>query len=330
MPDSDAPIEPTAETPTYAGFFAIVGKPNVGKSTLLNSFLGVKVAPTSARPQTTRRHVRGIYSTDDRQIVFIDTPGLHRSRDALGAFMNEDVFSSLSDADGVLWVVDLRSPPSEEDAQVARAIRDRPGPLWLIGNKLDVAKYPDEALRLHRDLLQGREAVVMQISARNDPRAVQALLAQVLAVLPENPFYFPADSRSDQTREYWAGELIREEAMRALREEIPYSVAVRVTSWETKEPTPPRTPKPEAPGYKRKTAPGPALMDVIAADVIVERAQHRMIVVGQGGRMLKEIGQRARKQLEVFLGHRVYLELNVEVIKDWRKDAEALRELGYE
>ncbi|HEX2864824.1 MAG TPA: GTPase Era [Deinococcales bacterium] len=315
---------------------AIVGKPNVGKSTLLNSFLGVKVAPTSSRPQTTRQHVRGIYSTEDRQAVFVDTPGLHKSRDALGNFMNQDVHSTLSDADGVIWVVDLRTPPSEEDEAVARAIRDRPGPMWLVGNKLDVAKYPEEAIRLYIDLLRERpNTPVVSLSAQNDPKAVQALLAQVLATLPENPFYFPTDSRSDQSREHWAAEIIREEAMKTLREEIPYSVAVRVTEWETKEPTKPKHPKPEVPGHRRPQRRDndnetPTLMDVITADLIVERTQHRQIAIGAGGRMLKEIGQRARKQLEVFLGHRVYLDLNVEVIKNWRSDEEALRELGYE
>jgi GTP-binding protein Era len=297
---------------TYSGFVAIVGKPNVGKSTLLNAFLGVKVAPTSPKPQTTRRGVRGIYTLDDRQVVFVDTPGLHKPKDALGKYMNSEVQSALADVDAVIWVVDLRHPPTDEDALVARSLRGGKLPLWLVGNKVDAAKYPDEAMNRYGDLLEGMTFERRKLSAQEDPRAVQSLLAEVLAVLPENPFFFPDNYRSDQPREQWASEIIREEAMKALRHELPYAVAVRVTEWEERDS-----------GEK-------AGMQVIHADLIVERAAHKAIVIGKAGRQLREIGRAARKQLEVFLSHSVYLDLNVEVINDWRKDPEALRELGYE
>lgn len=308
---TDQSLSPeSGETPTHAGFVAIVGKPNVGKSTLLNAFLNTKVAPTSPRPQTTRRGVRGIYSTDTQQIVFVDTPGLHKPKDALGKYMNQEVQSALADVDAILWVVDLRHPPTEEDELVARQVRDLPKPLFLIGNKVDAAKYPDEATRLYRALLEGRagETHERMLSAQNSPQAVAALREQILDALPENPFFFPRGSASDQTREQWAAEIIREEAMKRLREELPYAVATRVTNWTERED-----------GLQR-----------IEAEIVVEKNAHKGMVIGAGGKMLREIGQAARKQLEVFLNRKVFLGLEVIVIPGWREDEEALRELGYE
>lgn len=295
---------------THAGFVAIVGKPNVGKSTLLNSFLGTKVAPTSPRPQTTRRGVRGIHTVADRQIIFVDTPGVHKPKDALGKYMNHEVHSALADVDAVVWVVDLRHPPTDEDRLVANQVRDLPKPLFLVGNKTDAAKYPDEAMKLYSALLEGREGELTEtmLSAQNNPNAVNTLREQLLETLPENPFFFPQGAASDQSRELWAAEIIREEAMKKLRDELPYAVATRVTSWTERED-----------GLQR-----------IEAEIIVEKSQHKGMVIGAGGKQLREIGQAARKQLEVFLNHQVYLGLEVIVINGWREDAEALRELGYE
>ena len=296
---------------TRSGFVAIIGRPNVGKSTLLNTLLGVKVAPITPKPQTTRRGVRGVYTQEDKQLVFVDTPGFHRAKDALGTYMNREVTGALVDVDVVLWVVDLRRPPVDEDRDVARLLGgiDPRAPVYLVGNKLDVAKYPDEALNLYRDLLPGA-AEVRTLSALDDPDAVYRLRDELLARLPEGPFYFPHDIRSDQSREAWAGELIRESAMIHLRQELPYAVAVQVLEW--------REPERE----------GDALY--IGAEIWVERSNHRMIVLGKGGSMIREIGRTARKQLEIFLGARIYLDLEVVVHRDWREDRESLRELGYE
>ena len=301
---------PDATSQTHSGFVAIVGKPNVGKSTLLNSMLGVKVAPISPKPQTTRRGVRGIYSHEGAQIVFVDTPGLHRPKDALGRYMNEEVHSALSDVDLILWVVDLRHPPTDEDQLVARTVRDLPKPLILVGNKLDAAKYPEEAMKLYSALLEGRagDTQDVMLSAQNDPAAVHALRARILALLPENPFFFPEGAASDQPREQWAAEIVREEAMKKLRDELPYAVATRVTGWTER-----------ADGLQR-----------IEAELIVEKQAHKGMVIGKGGKQLGEIGQAARKQLEVFLSAKVFLGLEVIVIPNWREDQEALRELGYE
>jgi GTP-binding protein Era len=305
------PPETTSEKPSHSGFVAILGKPNVGKSTLLNTFLGVKVAPITPKPQTTRRGVRGIFTQEGRQLVFVDTPGLHRAKDALGDYMNREVRSALADVDVILWVVDLRRPPSDEDKDVAKLLQgvDPSTPVYLIGNKVDAAKYPDEALSLYRELLPSVSEVRV-LSALNDPDAVYTLRDELLTRLPEGPFYFPADIRSDQTREEWAAELIRESAMGHLRQEIPYTVAVRVLEWRD-------------PSAKRDTA-------YILAELWVERANHRQIVLGKKGSMIKEIGRTARKQLELFLNHKVFLDLEVVVRPDWREDPEALRELGYQ
>ncbi len=293
---------------THSGFVAIVGKPNVGKSTLLNAMLGVKISPVTSKPQTTRRGVRGISTVENRQAIFVDTPGLHKAKDALGAYMNQEIHSALADVDAILWVVDLRRPPGDEDKLVARAIRGFEKPLWLVGNKLDAAKYPDEAYDNYSKLLERDDFNRVKLAAKDDPKAVASLLEEVLHAMPENPFFFPESGKSDQSREQWAAEIIREEAMNALSEELPYSVATRVLSWESKEDG----------------------MQVMECEIIVEKTAHRKIVVGSGGRMIKQIGQRARKQLEVFLNTRVYLALEVVVMHDWRQDTEALRELGYE
>lgn len=303
---------PNTPTPTRSGFVAIVGKPNVGKSTLLNNMLGARVAPTSPRPQTTRKGVRGIHTAyeENAQIVFTDTPGLHKPKDALGKFMNQEAHSALSDVEAVIWVVDLRHPPTDEDRLVARAVRELPAPLLLVGNKEDAAKYPEEALTAYTELLEGRSGPLQtfSLSAQEQPGAVRELRAAVIELLPEGPFFFPEGASSDQSREQWAAEIVREEAMKKLRDELPYAVATRVHSWTERED-----------GLQR-----------IEGEIVVEKQSHKGMVIGAGGKQLREIGQAARKQLETLLSKRVYLGLEVVVIHDWRSDAEALRELGYE
>ena len=299
-----------SSTETYAGFVTILGKPNVGKSTLLNTFLGVKVAPISPKPQTTRRGVRGIYTEDARQLIFVDTPGLHRPKDSLGNYMNREAKNALIDVDVVLWVVDLRGPPSKEDKDVARLISDieNDPPIYLIGNKLDAAKYPDEAIQLYQELLPKVEQVHC-LSAIRNPKAVYTLRSQLLELLLPNPLFFPSDIRSDQSREDWASEIIRESCLVHLYQEIPYGAAVKVLEW--------RENKGDKPVY-------------IQAEIWLERHSHRMIVLGKGGEMIREIGRSARKQLEIFLNEKVFLELEVVIKIDWRKDVNALKELGYE
>ena len=311
-PLPDALAIDTVETPTRAGFVVIVGKPNVGKSTLLNTLLGVKVAPISNKPQTTRRGVRGVFTRDRDQIVFVDTPGLHRGATALDRAMTREIREAVIDVETILWVVDLRRPPGDEDREVARLLAglDPATRVWIIGNKLDVAKYPTEAESLYREAFPRAERSIA-LSALADPKAVYALREDLLALLPEGPWFFSGDAASDQTREQWAAEIVRESAMVHLRQELPYAVAALVTQWK-----PPRL------GQNEPL--------VIAAEIWVEKVAHRPIVLGTGGKMIREIGKTARKQLEIFLDRHVYLELDVVVRRDWRNDREALRELGYD
>ncbi len=295
------------EGTTYSGFVALVGKPNVGKSTLLNSMLGVKIAPISPKPQTTRKRVRGIHTEGNRQIVFVDTPGWHEAADAMSEYMIRQITDALAEVNVVLWLVDLRHPPTHEDELVARALRPLKGqvPIFLVGNKADAAKYPDAALQAYAELLPGLET--RMISAQNE-RDAKALRDEVLALLPEGPFFFPEDyAKGDQTPEEWAAEIVREEAMKRLKEEIPYSIATKTEEFELRDNG----------------------VFYIQVNIYVERENHKPILIGSGGRMLREIGAAARKQLEVFLAHKVYLDLQVKVYPNWRKDPEALRELGY-
>lgn len=293
---------------TYSGFVALVGKPNVGKSTLVNSMLGVKIAPISPKPQTTRKRVRGIHTEGNRQIVFVDTPGWHEAADAMSEYMIRQITEALAEVNVVLWLVDLRHPPTHEDELVARALRPLEGrvPIFLVGNKSDAAKYPDAAMQAYAELLPGLETRV--ISAQNE-REAKALRDELLALLPEGPFFFPEDyAKGDQTPEEWAAEIVREEAMKRLKEEIPYSIATKTEEFEQRDNG----------------------MFYIQVNIYVEREGHKPILIGAKGRMLKEIGAAARKQLEVFLAHKVYLDLQIKVYPNWRKDPEALRELGYQ
>ncbi|MBF6595498.1 MAG: GTPase Era [Thermaceae bacterium] len=293
---------------TYSGFVALVGKPNVGKSTLLNVMLGVKAAPISPKPQTTRKRLRGIFTEGNRQIVFVDTPGWHEAQDAMGEYMIRQITEAIADVNIVLWMVDLRHPPTREDELVARALKALKGqvPILLIGNKTDAAKRPEAALEAYRELIPGLET--RSLSAQ-DTQDDANLREELLAMLPVVPFFFPEDyARAEQTPEEWAAEIVREEAMRPLKEEVPYAIATKTEEFELRDND----------------------MFYILVFIYVEREGHRPILIGSGGRMLKEIGAAARKQLEVFLSKKVYLELQVKVYPNWRKDPEALRELGYE
>ncbi len=295
------------EGTTYSGFVALVGKPNVGKSTLVNSMLGVKIAPISPKPQTTRKRVRGIHTEGNRQIVFVDTPGWHEAADAMSEYMIRQITEALAEVNVVLWLVDLRHPPTHEDELVARALRPLKGqvPIFLVGNKADAARYPEAAMQAYAELLPGLET--RMISAQNE-RDAKSLRDEVLSLLPEGPFFFPEDyAKGDQTPEEWAAEIVREEAMKRLKEEIPYSVATKTEAFELRDNG----------------------MFYIQVNIYVEREGHKPILIGAKGRMLKEIGAAARKQLEVFLARKVYLDLQVKVYPNWRKDPEALRELGY-
>ncbi len=307
--DNDASMILNDELPPdhRSGFVAVIGKPNVGKSTLINAWLGEKVAIVSPKPQTTRHRLRGILTRPDAQIIFVDTPGIHRPRHKLGEFMVETATKSIPDADVVLFMVDVSEMPTAEDEQIAQLIEDRgQSPVILVLNKADL--LPPDKVQPHSDayfeLVQYDEW--MMISAtRGDNR--DKLVDMIVARLPEGPRYYPPDQLTDQTMRFIAAELIREQVLRFVHQEVPHAVAVAVGEWK----------------QRRED------LTYIGATVYVEKDSQKGIIIGQGGRMLKRIGQAARGEIEQLVGNRVYLELWVKVRKKWRKDEDELRRLGY-
>jgi GTP-binding protein Era len=289
-----------------AGFVALVGRPNVGKSTLLNAMLGEKVAIVSPKPQTTRRRVLGIHSTDGAQAIFVDTPGLHQPSTALGTFMVREARAALPEADLVVWVVDASRPPADEDRRVAGLVRGGGRPVILVLNKSDLLA-PDDVLghtAAYADLVRGAEWL---LTVARDGYNLDRLWGLIASRLPESPPLYPPDQLTDQTERAFAAELIREAALKHLQQEVPHGVEVVVEDW-SEQPN----------GVLR-----------LAAKLIVERAGHKAIVIGEGGQMLKRIGSSARRELERSLDRRVYLELFVSVKAGWRRDEAAVRRLGY-
>lgn len=285
-----------------SGVVVIVGRPNVGKSTLVNALLGQKIAIVAPKPQTTRTRQLGIYTTSHLQILFTDTPGLHEPHNKLGKMMLESIFQALNDADAILWMVDASQPPNSEDQRVAQALSERTHhkPVLLALNKADVSLQHADAYRT--------------LFTPQAERAISALTGQGVAELipllakwlPLGPRYFPAEQVSDANMRLIAAEVIREKVILNTEKEIPYSVAVKVDEYrETEERT------------------------FISATLYVERDSQKGILIGAGGKMIKTIGTQARQELMVLLETPVHLELNVKVLKDWRDDEALMRRMGY-
>jgi len=297
-----------------SGFVALVGKPNVGKSTLLNRLLGQKIAPVSPRPQTTRTRLRGILTLHrdqgdpaDAQIVFVDTPGIHEPLHKLGQSMVQAASTAIPDADVVLLMADLRTPPTAEDRAIAGLVSQHAqGPVVLALNKVDLLSLDEVDSRANDYLALIKPAVWFTISATRGDN-VPELLEAVIARLPEGPRYYPEDEVSDAYMRDIAGELIRAQAMTLLRDEVPHALAVTVERFKERR----------------------ADLTYIQATLIVERASQKPIVIGKGGRTIKRIGQAAREELEKLLDRQVYLELRVKVVKNWRRNEAELRRLGY-
>lgn len=295
-----------------SGVVAIVGKPNVGKSTLVNAYVGAKIAIVSPKPQTTRRVVHGVLTRPDAQIVFLDTPGIHdvraqRNAPLLNRLMVDAATRAINDVDVVVLLVDGSHMPTEEDKRIGQLLNTRcRAPVLLAMNKMDLLK-PEDVKEVTEAFWQiVKHDDWMRISATRGTNT-DKLLEQIVARLPEGPELYPADQATDQNLQILASESIREQVLLRTREEIPHSVAVAIEEWQ--EP--------------REN------LTRISATIYVERESQKGIVIGSGGAMLKEIGQAARTEIERWVGHQIYLELWVKVWEGWRGRESSLRELGY-
>jgi GTP-binding protein Era len=291
-----------------AGFVAVLGKPNVGKSTLMNALLGQKVAAVSPKPQTTRRNQLGILTSDAAQIIFIDTPGVHEKRNKLGELMNAEAQFGLQDGDVLLFLVDASAPPGAEDHAVAERLSAREGrqPTLLVLNKMDLVAADQADLRRQQYRALLPEAELVEISALKQ-EGLEKLMAAMTERLPAGDPFYPADQVTDLWERQIAADLIREAALANLREEVPHGIAVRIDQFLER-------------GEKGAK---------IEATLFVERESHKGIVVGEGGRMIKTIGQAARKEIEKMSERSVFLDLRVKVNEGWRDDEKEMERMGY-
>lgn len=296
-----------------SGFVAVLGRPNVGKSTLINALMRQKIAAVSPRPQTTRKRQMGILSLENAQVIFVDTPGVHQARHKLGENMNQEAISTLEECDLILFLVDASHPPAPEDDLLADLLRqvNRPVPLILVLNKTDLVE--GEKLAKHRAAFTGllpeygrNTPIVVEVSAVTGS-GLELLLTEILSHLPEGAPFFPEDQVTDLYERDLAADLIREAALHLLKEEVPHGIAIRIDQF---------TERNQSGAY-------------IEATVFVERESHKAIVIGENGSMIKEIGSAARREIEAMSGRKVYLRLRVKVRKNWRDDEKVLRWFGF-
>ena len=289
-----------------SGFVAIVGRPNVGKSTLLNRIVGQKIAIMSDKAQTTRNKIQGIYTVPKAQIVFIDTPGIHKPKHRLGDFMVETAYSALREVDATLFMISADQKRGKGDDFIIERLKTMTSPVYLVINKIDTV-HPDQLLGIIEDYASQMDfAEVVPISA-TEGNNVDRLMDVLVDQMPEGPQYFPDDQVTDHPEYFIVSELVREKVLLLTRDEIPHSVAVVVDSMKRDENDKIR----------------------IQATIIVERDSQKGIIIGKGGKMLKQIGTKARQDIEHLLDDKVYLELWVKVQKDWRDKKVHLQDFGY-
>ncbi|MCJ7841848.1 GTPase Era [Lederbergia sp. NSJ-179] len=290
-----------------SGFISIIGRPNVGKSTFLNRVIGQKIAIMSDKPQTTRNKVQGVLTTNDSQMIFIDTPGIHKPKHKLGDFMMKIAVNALKEVDIILFMVNAEEGFGRGEEFILEKLKGVETPVFLVINKIDLVR-PDALLTII-DEYQGKYdfAEIIPISAI-EGNNVARLLEQIQERLEEGPQYYPADQVTDHPERFIVSELIREKALHLTREEVPHSLAVMMDKMEHRQEQ--------------------EIIDIMAT-IVVERDSQKGIIIGKQGKMLKEIGRRAREDIERLLGSKVYLELWVKVQKDWRNKAFHLRDFGF-
>jgi GTP-binding protein Era len=291
-----------------SGFVAVMGRPNVGKSTLINALMGQKIAAVSPRPQTTRKRQMGILTLENAQIIFIDTPGVHKPRYKLGENMNKEAIDTLQESDLILWVVDVSQLPRTGEQMIAQHLRELKHiqPLILALNKVDL---------VDQDIYQKHKEAYLEIAPQSIPLAISAtrgdnlidLIELIKEKLSPGPPFFPEDQITDLYEREIAADLIREAALNHLRDEVPHGIAVRIDQYIERN---------ESGAY-------------IEATIFVEKESHKPIVIGKGGTMLKEIGTAARQEIEAMSGRKVFLRLRVKVRKNWRNNESVLRRFGY-
>lgn len=287
-----------------SGVIAVVGRPNVGKSTLINAIIGQKIAIATPKPQTTRRNQLGIYTEDSGQILFTDTPGLHKPRNALGDYMITVASQALEDADVIVWILDVSEAPHKADNYIAATIKEKAKdtPIVLVLNKIDLVPKKDN-FTAYTSLIDHTAAY--PVSAAKDS-GISALKTALIAMMPQGPRYYPADQVSDLNVRFMVAEVVREKVILNTDKEIPHAVAVEVTDYKDKD----------------------TRTDIYAA-IYVERNSQKAIVVGKGGSMIKKVGIEARREIEQMIGQQVFLDLRVKVLKNWRSNESFMRRVGY-
>ncbi|BFT73375.1 MULTISPECIES: GTPase Era [Paenibacillus] len=289
-----------------SGFVAIIGRPNVGKSTLMNQIIGQKIAIMSDKPQTTRNKIHGVYTSANGQIVFLDTPGIHKPTSKLGDYMSKVAHGTLGEVDAVLFLVDVVDGIGGGDRYIIEQLKHVETPVILVLNKIDLVQ-PEALLAIitqYKDLYNFAEIVPVSALKGNN---VTTLLEQIIKYLPEGPQYYPADQITDHPEQFVCAELVREKILHLTREEIPHSIAVQIEDMRV-----------ESNGVVH-----------ISAVIFVERDSQKGIVIGKQGSLLKEIGRQARRDIETLLGSKTFLELWVKVKKDWRNQDRVLKDLGF-
>jgi GTP-binding protein Era len=289
-----------------SGFVSIIGRPNVGKSTLLNQVLGQKIAIMSDKPQTTRNKIQGVFTDSAMQIIFIDTPGMQKPRSALGKFMVQATESALQEVDLILFCIDASEKLGGGDRHILQLLANVRTPVFLVVNKLDRVE-PELLLRRITEYKDEHAfAEIIPISALQGNN-VQTLLTQIANYLPEGPMYYPADQVTDHPEQFICAELIREKILHLTRDEVPHSIAVAIERMKTND---------------------KGIVE-LSAVIYVERDSQKGIIIGKRGALLKQVGEQARHDIEALLGSKLFLELWVKVKKDWRNQERVLRDLGY-